>query len=737
MGITLPKMDRRDFLRVTAVAGGGVLLGAYSISVGRAGPPLGEGELNYFVRITPDNLITIVSKNPEIGQGIKTSLPMIVAEELDADWANVRVEQAPLDTERFTGQTAGGSNATPQNYDAMRRVGAAARQMLIQAAAATWDVPVGEVTTERGAAVHGPTGRRLTYGELTAKAALITPPDLASVPLKDPQDFKILGARVPGVDNLGIVTGKPMYGIDVTLPGMMYAVFEKCPVFGGKATAANLDEIKAEPGVRAAFVIDGGDNLAGLLGGVAIVADTWWQASMARRKLSVEWAEGPRAADSSAGFAAQAAAFARGKPEVESPAEGNPDAALAAAAKVVEAEYTYPFIAHASLEPQNATAHFHDGTMEIWAPTQSPQRGRDLVASTLGLKASEITIQMTRAGGGFGRRLSTDAIVEAAAIAKEMPGVPVKLLWSREDDTRHDFYRPAGYHHFKAGLDAQGKVVAWKNHFVTFGANGRAAQAADLGATEFPARFVPNYQLGTSFIPFNVPTGFLRAPRSNGVAFVMQSFIDELAHAAGKDPLQIRYELLAAYQPATGGSAGGGGGASLDPARMRGVLDLVAEKSAWGRSDLPRGTGRGIAFHFSHRGYFAEVVEASVSNTGAVTVHKVWVAGDIGSQIVNLSGAEQQVHGAVIDGIAQALGQEITIDRGRAAQSSFHDFPLIRLTQVPRDIEVHFLKTTNAPTGLGEPALPPVVPALCSAIFQATGKRIRSLPLSKHDLSWA
>ena len=738
METTTSGLDRREFLRVTALAGGGVLLGAYSVSSAGAGvlegsEPAADFALNVFIRITPDNLVTIISKNPEIGQGIKTSLPMIVAEELDVAWRNVRVEQAPLDTERFTRQSAGGSNATRTNYDNMRRTGAAARQMLVAAAAAMWGVPAAALTTASGVVTHRASGRRATYGELADRAAAITPPDMASVPLKDPKDFTIVGTRVSGVDNLDVVTGKPMFGIDVTLPGMKYAVFEKCPVFGGKAVSANLDEIRAEPGVRHAFIVAGGDNLTGLLDGVAIVADSWWQASTARKKLRVDWAEGAYADDSSAGFAARAATLSKSEPEVVSPPDGDPDAALAGAAKVVEAEYSYPFIAHATLEPQNCTAHFHDGRLDMWAPSQNPQRGRSAVASTLGIDESTITVHITRSGGGFGRRTSADYMVEAAAIAKEVDS-PVKLLWSREDDMRHDFYRPAGFHYLKGGLDADGKVVAWKNHFVTFGADGRPARSANLGATEFPARFVPNYGLGKSIIPFNVPTGFLRAPGSNGLAFVMQSFIDELAHAAGADPVQFRYDLLASYQ---GPAEGGGRGRNLDPPRMRGVLALVAEKSEWGRTRLPRGTGRGVAFHLSHRGYFAEVVEASVSNAGAVSVNKVWVAADIGRQIVNLSGAETQVQGAVLDGIAQALGQEITIERGRTVQSNFHDFPLLRLRQAPPEIEVHFLKTDLAPTGLGEPALPPVVPALCNAIFAATGKRIRSLPLSKHDLRWA
>ena len=750
------RIDRRSFLKVSALGGGGAMLALYvkpmAAQFGPQVPPLATN----YIKIAADGTVTIMAKNPEVGQGIKTMLPMLIAEELDADWKKVKVEQTDFDDTKYAGQIAGGSTATPTNWTPMRQVGAAGRAMLITAAAQTWSVPEGEITTDSGKVLHKASNRSMDYGQLASKLDSIKPPALNTLKLKDASEYKIIGHTQQGRDTHDIATGKPIFAIDMMRPGMLYACFQKCGVFGGKVVSANLDEIKQMPGVKDAFVIErpvpAGDVLPGdpgLENGIAIVADTWWQAQTARKKLQVTWDDGKwgTAEQSSTAFAQKADQLSKQAPMKTIRADGDADGTLKSAAKVVEGAYSYPFIAHAPLEPQGCTAEFKDGKCEIWTNSQIPAAGRGLVAQALGLKPTDVHLNMLHGGGGFGRRLTNDYMVEAAYISKQV-GAPVKLLWSREDDMAHDYYRPGAFQFLKAGLDSSGKIVAWRNHFVSYGEmkgdNVQFASAAAMGPTEFPQRFVPNYALHTSVMPLGIRTGSLRAPSSNAFAFVIQSFIDELAHAAGKDPVQFRMDLLNSAQPlpapspeAGRGGRGGFGFPGLSPERMKGVLQLVAEKSDWGKRRLPKGTGMGVAFHYSHLGYFAEVAEVKVESGTKVKVSKVWVAADIGSQIINPGFAENLTHGAVIDGMSELMDQEITVDKGRVVQTNFHQHKLVRLTQAPPEIEVHWLKSNNNPTGLGEPALPPILPAIANAIFSATGKRVRSLPLSKSGFSWA
>lgn len=655
---------------------------------------------------------------------------MVVAEELGADWKSVTVVSAPLDA-AFGPQFAGGSLSTAMSYTAMRKMGAAARSMLVQAAAQEWAVPAAECSAAAGTVRHVPSGRSFTFAQLVARASTLPAPAEESVALKDPKDFTILGSRIGGVDNPMIVTGQPLFGIDQKRPGMVFAVYEKAPVWGARPLGANLDHVKTLPGVRDAFILDRtmpAGQLTGLVPGVAIVAESTWAAFSARKELQVQWEDGRFAQSSWEDFGRQAReladAGAGGPGATEARRDGNLDQGFAGAARVVEASYSYPFISHTNLEPQNCLVDVRGDRAEVWAPTQNPDGARKLVSQVLGVPPENVQVTMTRIGGGFGRRLDSDPIAEAAAISQKV-GAPVKLTWNRTDDLQHDHYRPGGFHFLKGAVDAQGSLSAWRGHHVSFGSN--------LGADDFPARFVPNYLLLNSKLENGVPQGPWRAPGSCTYAWVICCFLDELAHAAGKDPVAFNLALLGDRDlvPGTGPKS-----RPYNAARMRNVVREVAERSGWGKA-LPRGKGMGLGYYFSHQGYIAEVAEVTVSKKGDLKVDRVVAAVDVGSQIVNLSGAENQVQGSITDGLNAAWRQELDIRKGRVVQSNFHEYPMLRIPDAPRAIEIHFVKTDYPPTGLGEPALPPLAPAVCNAIYAACGKRVRQLPISRTDLSWS
>ncbi len=734
-------LNRRSFLQVTALAGGGFMLGLYPKAAALAqGPQQAVLAPNDFIRIAADGVVTLTSRNTEIGQNIYNTLPMLIAEELDVEWKDVRVVR-PDAHPKYGQQFTGGSSGTPGNWVAMRQMGAAGRQMLVAAAAQTWGVAESECSTAAGRVHHKASNRSVGYGELAAKAATIPAPDFTKLKLKDPKDYKIIGTSTVSVENKDIVMGKPIFGIDVKVPGMLYAVMQRTPVLGGKAVSANLDAIKAMKGVKHAFIIEGRPLPSdypnylfqdpGFEAGVAIVADSWWAAQSAREKLEVKWDAGKWGTQDSVENAKKAVELSKQTPMRSLRQDGEVEAVFKREdVKAIEANYSIPFIAHGTMEPQNCTAHFKDGKLEIWSTSQIPQPGRTATAQLLKMSESDVTVHVVRGGGGFGRRAYNDIMLDAAWISKQI-NAPVKLLWSREDDIQHDYYRCGGFQFMKGAVDKDGKLVAWNDHFVAYGEGNNFAHDGGFQPGEFPARFVPNLRVQSSVMGLGLKTGALRAPYSNSTAWVIQSFIDELAHAAGKDPLQFRLDLLGNTPLPLGQRERG-----LDASRMIGVLKLVAEKSGWGKRNYPKGMAPGIAFHFSHSGYFAEVADVTVSANKKIKVNKIWVAADVGSHIINPSSAETQVQGAVIDGLSEMM-QEITLKNGAVVQSNYHQHPWLRMSQAPPQIEVHFLKTDNPPTGLGEPALPPVLPAVCNAIFTATGERIRTLPMSKQGFSFA
>jgi len=723
-------LDRRSFLRVSAMAGGGMALSLALPAPSLAARKTDTISLTHFVTMAADGAVTIAAKNPEIGQGVMTSLPMMIAEELDCDWAQVKVVQADYDPARFEGQRAGGSLAIPTEYLPMRRAGAAARAMLIAAAAQSSGVAASELSSAKGFVRHKASGRKWPYGDLAGVAAKLPVPDLDKLALKDPKDFTIIGRPVTGVESAKVLRGEPLFGIDANMPGMLHAVVETSPAHGGRLTSFDATDAKASHGVVNVIRLDsvGGPDV--MPDGIAVVATNHWYAEKGRKLLKAEWDLSASKGHSRKAYAQKAASLHdQGKGTVLR-SDGDVPVAIAKAAKTVRARYSYPFIAHATLEPQNCTALYKDGHLELWAPCQLPDRGAKLIAEHLGIPADRQTIHLTRIGGGFGRRLFADYMVQAAAIAKAMPGRPVQLLWNRAEDIKRDYYRPAGWHDFEAGIDNTGQLVAFTDHFVTLGSDGKPHRSAGMQPSHFPADVVPNLLYKQDVIDTVMPMGPLRAPGSNALAYAFQGFLDEVAEASGKDLPALLIELCEGEGYIGMKDHPWGKGWATRKERVRGVIEHVVEQSGWsGRERNRLGRGMGFGFYFSHQGYFAEVADVSVES-GQLRVNDIWVAADVGNQIVNPRGAEAQVTGAIIDGMAQALGQQIDFTNGRIAQENFDTFELARIGMTP-DIHLDWVMTDNPPTGLGEPALPPVVPAIANAVYAATGKRVRDLPIER------
>lgn len=630
---------------------------------------------------------------------------------------------------RYGQQRAGGSTSTPREFDPMRRAGAAARMMFIAAAAKKLSADPALLYTQNSRVIHRSSGVSLSFAELASAAAMESLPDIDSLVFKPRQDYTIIGTHKGDVDNHTIVTGgSSLYGSDVRQSGMLYAVYEKCPATYGRVVNANLDHIKSLPGVIDAFMVEGNDNVTELLDGVAIVARSTWQAFKAKQQLEIQWDTSLASKDDNTEIFARAQAIADAPwPLDKQIAEvGNVEGQFEDSfTEVVSSSYQFPYLAHACMEPMNCTAHYHraTNTLDIWAPTRQPQITLTTMASVFGIPAENVTLHQMRMGGSFGRRRFQDYSSEVAAIAKRFD-VPIKLLWTREDDLMHDQYRPGGIYAFKGAVSREGRVVAMQNHLIGPSVRGVAGNGTRLGRDEFPALNIEHYRAAISLIDTNTPTGAWRAPGSNATGWAVQSFISELAHAANRDNVELLIELMGEPRWFVEGNIG-----SLNTGRAVDVIKLAAEKSGWGKA-LPAGHGMGIAFHFSHSGHVAEIAEVSVDSNNKVSIHKVTAALDIGP-VINMSGALKQVEGGVLDGISTLAGLEVSLKNGVVQQDNFHQYPILRMKNASTEIQAHFIQSDNHPTGLGEPAFPPLAAAVCNAIFAATGKRVRSLPITK------
>ena len=700
--MSAPTLNRREFVANSSLVLAVAALPSLKPGArfpGRTARALTTGA---FLEITPDETVTVWVSKSDMGQGVRTALPMVVADELEADWSRVKVVQADAHP-RYGEMGTGGSSSVSQLWAPLRRAGAQAREMLVAAAAARLGVPTSECRAERGAVLHPPTGQRFSYGDLVQRAALLPVPE--NPRLKTTAEFRLIGTDMPGVDTRDKITGRAMYGLDVTVPGMRYAVVARCPVFGGKMQGYDP---------KAALTVPGVISVVEIPTGAAVIATDTWAAIKGRRALTCHWDEGPAAELDSARIsrmllarAELAGALARN--------DGDAPTAFAAAAKRVEATFEVPFLAHATMEPMNCVADVRPDRCEIWAPHQAPQWAQGDVATELGLDPEQVTVHTTLLGGGFGRRFLPEDVVEAAQISRAA-GVPVKLMFTREDDMQRDWYRPVSVHRMWGGVDTAGKVVAWQHRVVAPSINeqrwpGSVVNGLDGDAVDGAADLhyaIPNLRVDYGMLQTPVPVSWWRSVYASQTCFANECFIDELADAAGRDPVELRRELLA------------------NSPRHLAVLNLAAEKAGWGQS--PAGRGQGIAIHhFFSDAIVAEVAEVSVAD-GKVRVHKVTCAVDCGLA-VNPANARYQIEGAVVYGLTAALKGEITIEGGRVKQSNFHDYPVLRMPEMPV-VEVHFAPGDGTPRGVGEPGVPPIAPAVANALFRLTGKRVRKLPIT-------
>jgi isoquinoline 1-oxidoreductase beta subunit len=731
-----PGINRRHFIKLAGFSGAGLVLAAASPAplLAAQGADVAAAnaatnvELNAFVEISTDGTITIYSANAEMGQGIKTALPMIIAEELGARWEDVRVVQSPIDEDRYGRQFAGGSTTVNRTFDQMRQMGASAREMFISAGSLVMEVPRTELKTEDSRVVHD-SGRYMTFAQLATLAAKQEVPDPEALNFKDREDYRIIGSFKSGVDNLAITTGLALFGIDAQVPDMLFAAYQKCPAIGGKVVSANLDVIRKLPGVVDAFLVEGNGDPKALLDGVAIVGNTTHAVFSAKRQLEVVWDENAASKDSWTALSAEGRKLhgKRGPHLVIDKGDvadefSNPDNT------VLDAYYEYPFVAHLCMEPMNATADYRRGepgqkdTVELWVPHQGPVRAYEPLRELFQLESDQVTLHQMRLGGSFGRRVYTEYICEVTEISRRV-GKPVKLTWTREDDIHHDFFRVGGFQSVKAAVNPQGQLVAFEDHFIGMEQDGNPVMGSRFRDNEFPIENVASAYVSQTMLGIKTPCGPWRAPGSNTNAFVTQSFLAEVAHAARRDYVEFLLEILGERRWFEEGNI-----RSLNTGRAADVIRKAARESGWGR-ELPAGRGLGLAFYFCHAAHVAEVAEVSVDADRNLTIHKITAAVDVGP-IINMSGALSQVKGSIVDGLSTAMLQKITMEDGRIEQSNFNNYPVLRIPQTPQ-VDVHFIQSDYEPTGLGEPALPPLAPAVGNAIFAANGERLRKMPFSE------